>query len=90
MATPITTTRWRAKDGSLHDSEALAEAHDRWRATEARKAEVRRLISDEVYSGHFYTVWHDLNEEQRASFLDELADLFVEKASVVAQALKDL
>lgn len=85
MAEAVTVTRFRAKDGSLHDTEASAKWHDRWRTEDQIKTDIDAAISHRAWTGFYFL---KLDEDERDRFTREIAELIFDKRTQIAPHLE--
>ena len=82
----VLVTRWRAEDGSLHDTRWQADAHDARMRHERLLSKVGDILSADVRNHHFTDLsemfphqWDEDKVMEQERFIRELSELVVHK-----------
>jgi hypothetical protein len=79
MSNVVQVTRYRAKDGSLHDNPAQADAHDLWVAKEQLQSDVRTTIREDLdnFGRSRIPHWRDLEDYEQRHIEEDIVDMFI-------------
>lgn len=86
MSIAVQVTRYRAKDGTLHNSEAAADGHDAYKASQQLQQDVRDVIWEDVsnFCRERIPDWRDLEDWQQGDIEGQIADIFIDKFEQLA------
>lgn len=86
MSIAVQVTKYKAKDGTLHDSVAAAEGHDAYKASQQLQHDVRDVIWEDVsnFCRERVPDWRDLEDWQQRDIEGQIADIFIDKFEQLA------
>lgn len=86
MSHPVNVTRYRAMDGTLHDSERAAELHDEFMRKWAIEEAVCQIVSEETWHGDL-SEWCGYHHTQQTRIYDENAYERRQRHGVIASII---
>lgn len=84
-AVSVVVTRYRASDGTLHDTPEKALSWDNWAARQKLEFAVRDRMVDIISHSE---VWRNLSEQFQDEFADDLVKLLIDRRLEVAEAMR--
>lgn len=84
-AVRVVVTRYRASDGTLHDTPEKAMSWENWAARQKLEFAVRDRLIEMISTSH---VWQNLSEQFQDEFADDLVKMLIDRRLQIAEAMK--
>lgn len=84
-AVRVVVTRYRASDGTLHDTPEAAKSWENWAARQKLEFAVRDRMVDIISHSE---VWQNLSEQFQDEFADDLVKLLIDRRLDVAEVMR--
>ena len=84
-AVRVTVTRYRASDGTLHDTPEQALSWNDWAARQKLEFAVRDRLIEMISDS---PVWRNLSEQLQDEFADDLVKMLIDRRIEISEAMK--
>lgn len=84
-AVRVTVTRYKASDGTLHDTPEAAKSWNDWAARQKLEFAVRDRLIEMISDS---PVWRNLSEQLQDEFADDLVKMLIDRRIEISEAMK--